>query len=87
MPATMYYVRAYAINAAGISYGKSIPLATGYIGDGQSAIPKTGDNEGIVIPLFLCMAAVTSGVWVMLCRKKAVIMESRNVNSLRIRMK
>lgn len=70
MPATVYYVRAYAINSAGISYGESIPLATGYIGDGQNAIPKTGSGEGIAMPLLLCIAAVAAGIWVTLWRKK-----------------
>lgn len=79
MPATLYYVRAYAINSAGISYGESIPLATGYIGDGQSAIPKTGDEGSIVAPVLLLIAAITAGVWMTLCRGKIDIMKNRDV--------
>ena len=58
LPATTYYVRAYAVNVAGVGYGQNIPLATGYLGDGKNAIPKTGDAAGpwafVVIGLAAC---------------------------------
>ena len=43
LPGTTYYARAYAISRIGVGYGDAIPLATGFVGDGVYAIPKTGD--------------------------------------------
>lgn len=45
LPDTTYYVRAYATNSQGTAYGETLRFATGYIGDAQHAIPKTGDNS------------------------------------------
>ena len=67
LPATAYYVRAYAVNASGVGYGESIPLTTGFVGDGKNAVPKTGDSVGFV-PLLLCGAAVAAGVGITLRR-------------------
>ena len=52
LPGTAYYVRAYAMNGAGTSYGKTLSFVTEYVGDGANAIPKTGGGcspAGIIL--------------------------------------
>ena len=57
LPGTDYFVRAYAVNAAGVSYGKTLSFSTGYIGDEAHAIPKTGDGGSCVGLLLLAAGA------------------------------
>ena len=58
LPGTNYFVRAYAVNAAGISYGKTLSFATGYIGDEGHAIPKTGDGGSFAGLILLATGAL-----------------------------
>ena len=70
LPDTTYYVRAYAVNSAGISYGEDIPLATGYVGDGRIAIPKTGNGDGFPLCVGLLALGALGGCLLPLTRKK-----------------
>ncbi len=45
LPDTTYYVRAYAINSQGTAYGETLRFTTGYVGDAQHNVPKTGDQN------------------------------------------
>ncbi len=45
LPDTTYYVRAYAVNSQGTAYGETLNFTTGFIGDAQNTVPKTGDNN------------------------------------------
>lgn len=58
LPGTDYYVRAYAVNTAGVSYGKTLSFTTGYIGDEGHAIPKTGDGCSYAGLLLLAAGAI-----------------------------
>ena len=70
LPDTTYHVRAYAVNSAGINYGEDIPLATGYVGDGKIAIPKTGNGDGFPLRVGLLALGALCGCLLTLTRKK-----------------
>lgn len=69
LPATTYYTRVYAVSTAGTSYGATLSFTTGYIGDGTSAIPKTGDDAA-PWPFLLCGAAIATAVGLVVLRRR-----------------
>ena len=69
LPATTYYARVHAVSAAGTSYGATLSFTTGYIGDGTSAIPKTG-GDAAQWPFLLCGAAIATAVGLVVLRRR-----------------
>ena len=66
LPSTTYYVRAYAVNAAGISYGLSVSFTTG-----TTRVPLTGDNEIPFVGGAGLMILGSLGGWLLLRKRNA----------------
>lgn len=69
MPGKTYYVRAYAINEAGVSYGMTLPFVAGSMGGANSLVPNTG-GDGSPIGIVVAAAGALCGCLALARRRK-----------------